>query len=155
MSGGRGGAGEGRDDGSEPPAKRVKTEGEAGGLSNSSKHVEAVVLSECKKHQQWLAPPVTPLPTTSNLSPCSWNLSTHALVHTITLHTILPLALETCCVLCLCCFVCLDAPIARLALDLREKHAAAASNRVLGAELTRATWRRACQTKGMTRRQSS
>jgi hypothetical protein len=153
MSGGRGGGGEGRDDGSEPPAKRVKTEGEAGGLSNSSKHVEAVVLSECKKHQQWLAPPVTPLPTTSNLVPCSWDLSTHALVHAITLYTNLLLALETCCVLCLCYFVCLYAPIARLALDLREMHAA--SNWALGADLVRAIWRRACQTKGMKRRQSS
>ena len=50
----------------EPPAKRVKTEGEGGGgssggastVATSSKQVEAVVLAECKKHQQWLAPPV-------------------------------------------------------------------------------------------------
>ena len=40
-------------------AKRVKTE-EGGAGKMSSKEVEAVVLGECKKHQQWLAPPVLP-----------------------------------------------------------------------------------------------
>ena len=43
-------------DSAEPPAKRVKTEVEGGKMT--AKEVEAVVLAECKKHPQWLAPPV-------------------------------------------------------------------------------------------------
>jgi len=44
----------------EPPAKRVKTEEGGGAVKMTSREVEAVVLGECKKHQQWLAPPETP-----------------------------------------------------------------------------------------------
>jgi len=55
-------------------AKRVKTE-EGGAGKMSSKEVEAVVLGECKKHQQWLAPPVlpfsVPLPFSFPVPPCS------------------------------------------------------------------------------------
>ena len=48
-----------RGEAGEPPAKRVKTEGESNGVVMDAKQVEAIVLSECKKHQQWLAPPVS------------------------------------------------------------------------------------------------
>jgi hypothetical protein len=47
-------------DAAEPPAKRVKVEGEGGGAKMDAKQVEAVVLAECKKHQQWLSPPEAP-----------------------------------------------------------------------------------------------
>lgn len=47
-------------DAAEPAAKRVKVEGDGGGAKMEAKQVEAVVLAECKKHQQWLAPPETP-----------------------------------------------------------------------------------------------
>ena len=46
-----------RGEAGESPAKRVKTEGESNGVVMDAKQVEAIVLSECKKHQQWLAPP--------------------------------------------------------------------------------------------------
>ncbi len=50
----------GMGDAAEPAAKRVKIEGDGGGAKMDAKQVEAVVLAECKKHQQWLAPPETP-----------------------------------------------------------------------------------------------
>ena len=50
----------------EPPPKRVKTEvegGPGGGAGSSSakmssKEMEQILLRECKKQKQWIAPPV-------------------------------------------------------------------------------------------------
>ncbi len=53
---------------SEPPAKRVKQEKEEGGRAGGgtggggkkdAKEAEAIVLRECKKHRQWIPPPVS------------------------------------------------------------------------------------------------
>ena len=56
---------------SEPPVKRVKHEREEGGRAGGSaggaskkdaKEAEAIVLRECKKHSQWIPPPVCARP---------------------------------------------------------------------------------------------